>query len=242
MLLQILSDAHLEKFGRNTDFDSVKIEKEADFVGILGDIHVNVDLAFEFFNKVRSKTDASIIFIAGNHDFEELGFAESLLKIRELSSNLDDFYFLDNEMLHLKGVNFYGSTLWPNFELNGVTSAPASKIAVSAQDSFKRLKLSIGDIESMHKKGVDSLRRAVSKVSDLIVLTHFAPSRFSLSDKYKDTVYSPYFASDLELYTSYVKLWCHGHTHVFKDYELGCRIVSNPLHDSLLKNPFLIEL
>lgn len=240
--MQLISDTHFEKFSGFDCFNSVKLSDNADFIAILGDIHVGVDCAFDFFKVIRRKSKADILFVAGNHDFEDKGYAESLLKMEELAKDIDGFYFLNDKAVTLKGFNFYGSTLWSDFELNGVVNSSASKIAVSSQDSFNRLKLSLDAIEILHRKGVDSLKEAVSKLDDLIVLTHFAPSRLSLADKYKNTVYSPYFASNLEKYTSYVKLWCHGHTHAFSDYELGCRVLSNPLHDSLSKNPFVIDL
>mgnify|MGYP003303251428 CR=1 FL=1 len=79
-------------------------------------------------------------------------------------------------------------------------------------------------IEDMRRNNDD---RAV------IIVTHHAPTLYSIEDKYKNDPLSAAYASDLRwLIKEYpeIRLWCSGHTHhrgVDYIYE-GCRFVSEP--------------
>jgi predicted phosphodiesterase len=63
-----------------------------------------------------------------------------------------------------------------------------------------------------------------------IVVTHHAPHRRSLAERYANDRVSAGFISDLpDLVRAPVALWIHGHTHTAFDYvENGTRVVCNP--------------
>nr|WP_201759120.1 metallophosphoesterase [Burkholderia sp. ISTR5] len=64
-----------------------------------------------------------------------------------------------------------------------------------------------------------------------IVVTHHAPHRASLAERYANEIVSAGFISDLEsLVAPPVDLWIHGHTHTSFDYTAasGTRVVCNP--------------
>ena len=70
------------------------------------------------------------------------------------------------------------------------------------------------------------------KGKPLIIVTHHAPSPYSISDKYKGSMLNPAFASNLNQFivdNPNIRLWCHGHCHSSFDYILGeTRIVCEP--------------
>ena len=68
--------------------------------------------------------------------------------------------------------------------------------------------------------------------SRIIVVTHHGPSKQSLSTEYVTDLLSSSYVSNLEDFIinhSNIKVWCHGHCHVLKDYYIGqCRVLCNP--------------
>lgn len=66
----------------------------------------------------------------------------------------------------------------------------------------------------------------------IVVVTHHAPSPYSISSKYTGSMLNPAFVSDLNKYIvehPEIRLWCHGHLHDPVDYILGeTRVVCCP--------------
>lgn len=66
----------------------------------------------------------------------------------------------------------------------------------------------------------------------IIVVTHHAPSPYSISEEYAGSMLNPAFASNLNKYIvehPQIRLWCHGHVHNSCDYILGeTRVVCCP--------------
>ena len=67
----------------------------------------------------------------------------------------------------------------------------------------------------------------------IVVLTHHAPSRRSISPRFAGDALNPCFVSEVIEKIHFAKpvaLWLHGHVHDAFDYELnGTRVVCNPL-------------
>lgn len=78
------------------------------------------------------------------------------------------------------------------------------------------------------------LKQKVEEYKDekIIIVTHFAPSPYSISPQYAGSPLNPAFASNLnDFITSnpQIRLWCHGHVHTPCDYILGeTRVICNP--------------
>ena len=66
----------------------------------------------------------------------------------------------------------------------------------------------------------------------IIIMTHHAPSPYSISPSYAGSMLNPAFASNLNqfiLENPQIRLWCHGHVHDNFDYILGkTRVVCCP--------------
>jgi calcineurin-like phosphoesterase family protein len=62
-----------------------------------------------------------------------------------------------------------------------------------------------------------------------VVITHHLPSAQSVAERYKPSLTSACFASNLDDLMGMSALWIHGHTHDSMDYVLhGTRILCNP--------------
>lgn len=66
----------------------------------------------------------------------------------------------------------------------------------------------------------------------IIIVTHHAPSPYSIAPEYEGSMLNPAFASNLNdfiLQHPQIRLWCHGHVHNIFDYILGeTRVVCYP--------------
>ena len=66
----------------------------------------------------------------------------------------------------------------------------------------------------------------------VVVVTHFAPSMYSISPAYEGSEINPCFATDMGNVIENrhnIRLWCHGHVHNHVDYVYkGVRVVANP--------------
>ena len=64
-----------------------------------------------------------------------------------------------------------------------------------------------------------------------MVVTHHGPHEKSIAPKFRDTLLTAAFISDLSavIETHQPALWVHGHTHVSFDYAVGdTRVLCNP--------------
>jgi hypothetical protein len=70
------------------------------------------------------------------------------------------------------------------------------------------------------------------KHKPIIIVTHHAPSPYSISPEYEGSMLNPAFVSNLNEYIikhPEIRLWCHGHVHSTFDYILGStRVVCCP--------------
>ena len=70
------------------------------------------------------------------------------------------------------------------------------------------------------------------KYKPIIIVTHFAPSPYSIDSEYIGNPANPAFANNLNefiLTNPNIRIWAHGHTHKPFDYILGqTRVICEP--------------
>lgn len=234
MKLHILSDLHLE-------FGGLRLpEVDADVTVLAGDIGVGlagIEWALQTFQR-------PVIYVMGNHEFYGQRSMPELWKKARKKVAGTHVHLLENETIEIDGVRFLGSTLWTDFELFGDREA-AMKDALDMNDYWSILtepragyatnnraaRLTPQDTLRMHEEGVAWLSKELEGQNGLpiVVVTHTAPHRGSLHQKYKHHPISPAFVSDLDELVQCADLWIHGHTHDSFDYRAGkCRVVCNP--------------
>ena len=137
----------------------------------------------------------------------------------------------------IDGIRFLGSTLWTDFILFG---EPAKQQAMSAGQRYlndfrlikeQRKVFSPARSIELHEESLAWLSTKLQEdfIGETVVVTHHLPSMQSVSDKYKTSILSACFASNLDSLFGRGALWIHGHTHDSFDYEQnGTRVLCNP--------------
>jgi hypothetical protein len=114
-------------------------------------------------------------------------------------------------------------------------------------NDFRRCKLKYGHklIPFTPKKHFETCRKTLQHIlfwldrrrmwkwkPSVVIVTHFAPTPYSVADRFKNDPFSAAFASDFrQILNEYpeIRLWVHGHTHYKFDYIYNeTRVICNP--------------
>jgi Icc-related predicted phosphoesterase len=249
--IALASDLHVE-FG-NIDLIN---EQGADLLILAGDIVMLKDLdkqsergdrSRNFFQRV-SQNWPKTLYVMGNHEHYSGDFAKGAERFRTFCKlhNITNITLLDKEMVTIAGYDFFGGTLWTNF--NGMDSMTMHNAATAMNDykavkntadtvSWKFLpKHALRDHEKMCnylQVVMDTYRESGRTDNRVVVITHHAPSRKSVHEKYSyDNLMNGNFYTDMDEFIEanpQIQLWVHGHMHDPFDYEVGStRVVCNP--------------
>ena len=229
MKVQILSDLHVEF----EDYDYPQCD--CDVVILAGDIHTKgrgVKWAIEHIN------DKPVIYILGNHEFYGKTYPKLFNELKTLAANTN-IHVLDKDVISIEGVNFFGCTLWTNFEILGDPRL-AGYQCQQAMTDYKKIKRLPGyskirsiDTAVYHMQDITWLGKtlAMHEGEKNVVVTHHGPSLKSAPDKYKKDVLVSAYVSDLESFIEKhnPNIWVHGHLHNSSDYLIGeTRVLCNP--------------
>lgn len=168
---------------------------------------------WNYFNGVLAEVygEENFISVKGNHDY------------------YDDMSILINEdaEFHEKhGLKIGTATLWTSFW--GSVDHIQNYSNTNCYSRILGLKSQL--VHDVNRKQCEQLKN----MGELdIVVTHFGPSKKSISDKYLTDVYNnPYFCDDNDQLVQDIspKLFVHGHTHSYCNYTIGnTRVICNPI-------------
>ena len=225
------SDLHLE-FG--TDFKP-PADDAADAMILAGDIITFKD--FEPLGRFLEKWRKPVLYVPGNHEYyTRRPMDEGDAKLKEwLDAKLPNVKLLQDEAVSINGVNFFGGTMWTNF--NDADSG-AMRAAWRGMNDYRliyspqRVPLEPIDTIKFHEQFVQRLLEWFE--ADLsgarVVISHHAPV-VNPKTKYGNSPIMPAFNSldMVELIEKYQpSLWVYGHTHECDDQRVGkTRIISN---------------
>ena len=228
--LNILSDLHLRQGALSPP------DNDADLVILAGDV-ARPQEALEWADALRKP----VLYVPGNHEFYGGSIDGTRALIRRLCGETN-VRLLDDDVVELGGVRFVGSTLWTDFLLyGGDLREKAMQDGQRAIRDFSQIRLHDGDerrftpedsvaLFAVHS-GFIAKALATPFAGPTIVITHHAPSPWSIHRRFRDSPLNACFISDLErlLDGKRVRLWIHGHTHDSFDYAInGTRVVCNP--------------
>lgn len=227
MRIQVASDLHLERFYSfevPPFLENIVAPKEdkVDVLVLAGDIwdFHNVGIALRFF----AKHYPWVIYVPGNHEYYGKKF--SFTYREQLPFNV---IVMDQKWAKIDNKVFIGATLWSEL------SNPIDNRTIAERiNCFYRIdgfnENSCIDRHKMDFQYIAEISRMKSPL-DIVVVTHFSPSRNSIEPKYRGSLINPYFCNDLDWFIEHrqPKVWIHGHVHSCHDYMIGnTRVVANP--------------
>lgn len=233
MKLHILSDLHLEFAA------FVPPETDADVVVLAGDISNGTN------GIVWARAmfpDKEILYVPGNHEFYGEERRATLKAMRE-AAHEQGIHLLDEDEVVIPrpngagNVRFLGCTLWTDFQLFGRNlKAEAMEIGQERLADFRLIREGDGlftparSVE-LHEWALSWLQAKLDAPFDgkTVVITHHLPSEHSVVERFKTSLLSACFASELGYLYGKMGLWVHGHTHDNLEYvENGTRVICNP--------------
>ena len=233
MRFNVYSDLHLECFESGRDLSTTAV----DIIILAGDIHSGVE-GLEWARGVFP--NQTIIYVPGNHEYYGACMPTLRSKFREVAKRLD-IHLLDNHVITLDNIRFYGTTLWTDFDLYkqrvGYNATVAEAKAKRVMPDFSEIEqpegavLTIAEVKQLHQKAIAWLEVELAKPFDgkRVVISHHAPLEQCIPKQYKGDLLSPVFASNLEHLMGLMDVWIHGHVHEPVDlYVSGTRIFANP--------------
>jgi predicted phosphodiesterase len=236
--IRLLSDLHLE--GNRFYYEYAG----EDIVVLAGDIHTQGrhDWLLD-----QIPANVKILFVAGNHEYYGAVFETVNNYFYELQAQYPNFYFLDNEAIHINGIDFFGGTMFTDLNLYG-DAATASILAKRGIADFSWISKLTGeppdfdnftsqervwttdDHRQQHADYCAKLQAWLEQPAEKrVVISHFVPHAAVSDPKFAGSQLNPYFISDMEQYFDAVDVWLFGHTHHSCDTVInGCRFVCNP--------------
>ncbi|QEN03351.1 phosphoesterase [Thiospirochaeta perfilievii] len=229
MKIQILSDLHLEFDYREYEFSN------CDLLILAGDIYSGTKGVEWIKNKV---TNIPVIYVMGNHEYYNNYFPSLLDKCKEIAKE-SNIHVLENESITINNITFHCATLWTDFELFNNSSIAQFECERCMNDyhcirlDTNSSKLRADITRQIHHQTKKWLNKSLteSKTDKNIVITHHAPTIHSIATRFKDSLLSTGFASNLEdlIINKEPNLWVHGHVHDAIDCYVGkTRILCNP--------------
>jgi hypothetical protein len=229
MKIQYMSDLHLE-FGRME-----LPPKTGDVLVLAGDILVADHLRkseasplsrhagdYDHFMEYVERTWSHVLFVCGNHEHYKGDVRNSLGLIR---ARYPFLVTMENELVLLGGVRFYGGTCWTDFDRGSPITMSAAQYGMN---DFRIIKNGTNKLRPEYAAMIHAdFKIGLEKAKPDVVISHHAPSFESISPEYVNDSLNGAYASELDMGTA--KLWIHGHIHANNDYMKGdCRVVSNP--------------
>ena len=230
MRIALLSDIHLSV--NTLPFPDV----DADIVVLAGDIS-RPAMAIEW----AKSSPVPVVYVAGNHEFYGSDLISTYEQLNRLSEGTQIHVLERSEYVH-NGVRFLGCTLWSDYRLFDTAEDRARNIdlATKVVRDFTHIKIS-PDFQDLFSPAVSQLifLQTVAWLENCftsnrtiptVVISHFAPTRLSISPAFESSPINSCFVSDLEdrIKDWQPALWLHGHTHGSFDYQVGnTRVICN---------------
>lgn len=253
--LRICSDLHAEH-NPNYQFPHDAKQGKNQILILAGDTYSSSGI-IKFIRRFHETRFKKVLFIAGNHEFYQSYFTETLKKLKKnfpVKEPLNKITFLDNNRVDIEGATFLGCTLWSDFHkedpiamdtargcmndyhlIRHDSSATGDTYAMgfeklTPEDTLKEHKMSRRFLEEELK-----LAKEENRNNRTVVITHQAPCELSVAPEFKATrtvqlLNGAYYTDLSEMILDYEPaLWIHGHMHSSFDYMLGkTRIICNP--------------
>lgn len=239
MNFDLVSDLHLFSYSEG---DMKGLKPSSSILALLGDVcEVKNFSRIKKFFKFVSKNWQYVLYVPGNHEFYGGNLESTITEMRTFLKPFRNIILLDNDVVSIDNVRYIGSTLWSDMDNEDSLTIKACQYLI---DDYNHIRKTFGgkeviitpqDTVNLYYKNVDFIKKMIEITPDYfnVVLTHHAPSYKSISPRFVGNAANGAFVSNLEefiLDRPKIKVWAHGHTHSWVDYDIGdCRVVGNPL-------------
>ena len=254
MRFTLMSDIHIDH--RAWDWDIMKDVDPSLPLVVAGDIENDVRAGSRWIAECSARFP-KLIWVAGNHDFYNLGFHRTRLvdwvleekfpyprTVSEIYTHYQRFseslgvHFLHRGSVTLDGITFVGATGWHDFRAGDPHTEENQKQAYLRYMNDSRhiqwgTEYIIDSIMEHATIDFNSIEHGVSEATTpVVVVTHHAPHR-ALLQKDPDPIWTSlngsYANTMMEsVRDSRIRAWCFGHTHVRQDREInGVRYINN---------------
>jgi Icc-related predicted phosphoesterase len=243
MLIAYCSDLHLEH--SPIDYD-VLLEKHADVLILAGDTVPIRTVISQFdqnklsgddvkvFFEIISNKFKHIIYVTGNHEFYGCNINDTY-KLKFVLSEFPNIYILDKESISINGVDFFGGTLWTDFNNQDPTTL---LIAPNSMMDYRCIKQNVNEVLTTdtilrkHQSFIDKFKSWLTLPKEhAIVISHHSPALETTNDEYASKHYmNGLFSSNLKSLIEENKLdyWIYGHQHTGKTLQINnCTITTN---------------
>jgi hypothetical protein len=227
-MLQYASDLHIDGWPNNTPFESFLVPS-APFLVLAGDICSAWNPRYFQFLAWTTRNWHSVFVIAGNHEYHNTKrhtLAETDARILEFCLKHKSLFYLQAGMSCLipgTAIRIIGATLWCAPDPAMWKRAAKKKgdyrfiyIDDPAAPKGKR-RLQPSDVYGLHAIQKTLLQWATytqAPHEQLVVVTHYLPSKSLLEPEFVGEEWHTFYASDDDdLFAPQVKLWICGHSH-----------------------------
>lgn len=229
LALAPFSDLHLESSAIVLD------TSKADVVIFAGDIYAlgqaTVDSPGTVIDIMANLVqDKPIIFVPGNHDFDNAIISEQIQVWKKIAQNRykNRIHVLFGDTVDLFGVRFLGATLFSNFASTGAQE----KVLKEAQQRMPDFRKIFVDEKTpataqnycqWHEETKVWLDQELQRDLHIpkIVVSHFAPSPKISPRSRTGELIDAYWVNDCEDLVQKAHLWISGHTHCAAQAKLG---------------------
>jgi len=232
MKIRLLSDLHMEGYKYYYEY------KGEDVVVLAGDIHTQNRHGFIL---DQIPLNVKVLMVAGNHEYYGGVFEVVNCDLKQLEDTYHNFTFLNNTFTKIGDVDFFGGTMFTDFELYGDTWT-AKQFAKNGIADFHWIDtMGRGQLKRFwnpddhireHMDFKAKLQQWLDRVANhekRVVISHFVPTKQHIHEKFQGSALNPYFTVDMEHYMGWKGLWLHGHTHDSFDTMISnTRVVCNP--------------
>ena len=237
--IRVLSDLHVE-FGFPYRTHAAGEYRGEQAVVLAGDIAPAnlLEPVLEHYSRRFPK----VFFVAGNHEYYNLGFEEAEHLITNACLNQGAVWLNPptTTSVELEDVLFVGGTLWSNFggphnNYNSKQFAQARVADFSVIQNFNTDKC-----ERLHYSHWEAIKYHLGRrkpAQKCVVVTHFLPARECIHPRYLNIggtgeLLNRYFSNDYGHWIGDLDVgttWIYGHSHEVQDFYLGnTRLLSNP--------------
>lgn len=234
MKISTFSDLHLEF---REDFKP-PLDSDADVMVLAGDI-----CTFGTLDRLARFLDGwtkPVIYIAGNHEY--YGKDDSMptpmrdvkTMLHTLAKTQPNMAFLDNSGVSFDGVQFFGGTMWTDFDKSDKLAMIRAQRGMNDYRCIYNIveTLSTADTVSFHNEYVERLIAWFNAplTGPRVVISHHSPVYNQETRYAKSDLWPAYLSLDMPAIIGKYQpaLWLYGHTHECHDQMCGdTRVISN---------------